>query len=427
MTNEEEISPSVREVLSRIPKWYESWGTSLIAIVIFSLLAMAWFIRYSDVVAAKVTLTTSVPSPTLYSRTSGLLTYLKAANTPVQAGEYVAVISNSGPTEDIREVQQELKQVQQQLADPIALIQYVPTIHEHLGDVQEVFSLFIQRLTSYQYLLRAPHFQQKAHTIKSQMKVLDEMNVKLLHQKKLLEDELELFEAKYHRDSALVANGAMTPADFEKTHRELVRKRKLLMNVLTKLNQNRLQKTKLTGTLMSGHESYNRNQQTAYVLLQESMQKLRSSITDWEKMYVLKAPIKGQLVYVKNWINGQYVPEGELLFSVIPPTKEVIGQAELPIANSGKVKIGQTVRIRLNPYPYQQYGSLTGEVASISLVPSGESYQLSIRLPRSLRTNYNKSIEFKQPMQGTAHIITEELSLLERIFFQLGYPFTKAI
>jgi len=39
-------------------------------------------------------------------------------------------------------------------------------------------------------------------------------------------------------------------------------------------------------------------------------------------------------------------------------------------------------------------------------------------LPKTLITSYNKEIEFKQEMQGVAEIITEDLRLIERVFYQ---------
>ena len=39
-------------------------------------------------------------------------------------------------------------------------------------------------------------------------------------------------------------------------------------------------------------------------------------------------------------------------------------------------------------------------------------------LPNILITTHDKEIEFKQEMQGVAEIITEDLRLIERVFYQ---------
>ena len=53
----------------------------------------------------------------------------------------------------------------------------------------------------------------------------------------------------------------------------------------------------------------------------------------------------------------------------------------------------------------------------VSINPQvGENYLLEIALPDSLVTTYDKLIPFRQEMQGTANIITEDRRVLERIF-----------
>ena len=90
----------------------------------------------------------------------------------------------------------------------------------------------------------------------------------------------------------------------------------------------------------------------------------------------------------------------------------------MPVQNSGKLKTGQTVNIKLNNYLYQEYGMLKGVVKTISLMPQNENYSVEVSLPSQLLTTYQKKLDYKEEMQGTADIITEELSVLDRVFYQ---------
>ena len=108
--------------------------------------------------------------------------------------------------------------------------------------------------------------------------------------------------------------------------------------------------------------------------------------------------------------------------------EEIIGRVTLPIRNSGKVQVGQKVIVKLANYPFEEWGSLEGEIRSISEVPKqGEEafYTLYIEL-KGLTTSYGKEIAFKQEMQGTADIVVEELTVLQRIFYQLRKVFDRA-
>ena len=47
------------------------------------------------------------------------------------------------------------------------------------------------------------------------------------------------------------------------------------------------------------------------------------------------------------------------------------------------------------------------------------THGVDVELPKKLVTTYEKEIEFKQEMTGTADIITEDLRLIERFFYLL--------
>lgn len=88
------------------------------------------------------------------------------------------------------------------------------------------------------------------------------------------------------------------------------------------------------------------------------------------------------------------------------------------VQNSGKLKIGQIVNIKLNNYAYQEYGMLKGNVKNISVMPQKETIAIEVALADNLTTTYHKLLDYKEEMEGTADIITEELSVFERVFYQ---------
>ena len=56
-----------------------------------------------------------------------------------------------------------------------------------------------------------------------------------------------------------------------------------------------------------------------------------------------------------------------------------------------------------------------GIIKSVSLVPNEETYLVEVTLPNGLVTNYGTKLVFFQEMKGEAEIITEDISLLQRI------------
>ena len=152
----------------------------------------------------------------------------------------------------------------------------------------------------------------------------------------------------------------------------------------------------------------------------QSFYQLKKIIKDWELAYVLKSSIEGQVSFLQIWTESQTIIAGDNVFSIIPAIeKGYIGKVKAPAQNSGKIKIGQRVNIRLANFPDREFGILKGKVKNISLVPDKEgNLLLDVSLPENLETNFKKKIPFQQEMKGSAEIVTEDLRLLERILYQ---------
>jgi hypothetical protein len=105
------------------------------------------------------------------------------------------------------------------------------------------------------------------------------------------------------------------------------------------------------------------------------------------------------------------------VFTISPTGQQTYyAWVKMPVANSGKVRVGQEVLIKLANYPYQEFGTLNGRVLSITSVPKDGSYLLKVALPRQLRTSAELTLEAKQELIGVAEVITDKLSLLSRMF-----------
>jgi multidrug resistance efflux pump len=154
----------------------------------------------------------------------------------------------------------------------------------------------------------------------------------------------------------------------------------------------------------------------------QSFNQLKKSIKDWEMQYVLSSKINGKVSFLNYWSQNQTVNQGDLVFTIIPNENAAfIAKLKTPAQNLGKVKIGQIVNIKLQNYPDYEFGVLKGKVNHISEISDKEGfYTIDVSLPEKLITSYNKEIEFKQEMRGTADIVTEDLRLIQRFFYQFN-------
>ena len=112
-------------------------------------------------------------------------------------------------------------------------------------------------------------------------------------------------------------------------------------------------------------------------------------MNEWRLRYCLIAPVGGVVTFTKYWNENQYIPSGEVAFTVVPQGEgRLVGKVRIPIARSGKVRRGQRAIVRFSNFPDQEFGVVNGVVSNISLVPTDEYYTADIDFPEGLRTNY---------------------------------------
>jgi hypothetical protein len=95
----------------------------------------------------------------------------------------------------------------------------------------------------------------------------------------------------------------------------------------------------------------------------------------------------------------------------------------VPASGAGRVKAGQEVNIKLDGFPYMEFGVIKGKIKYLSLVPAGEAYVAEIDLVNGLRSSYNVDINYINEMTGTGDIITDNSRLIFRLIKPLNSLF----
>ncbi len=157
-------------------------------------------------------------------------------------------------------------------------------------------------------------------------------------------------------------------------------------------------------------------------------QSLSSKLKEWEHAFVLKAPVSGQIVFGEHRAVNQYVRSGDIVFTVVPDeTGKISGRILAPAIGLGKIEPGQQVNIKVDNYPFMEYGILSGSVLSISKIPvvseQGTFYPVNVDLPDKLVTNYNRELSYSLQMQGNAEIIIQNRRVIELLIEPLSSMF----
>jgi multidrug resistance efflux pump len=428
ITNPEEIALNERQealqFIGRPPSLFLRFGITAIASVVLLLLTMSYFIKYPDVVVAKVVLTTENPPIRLLSKTGGRVAEILVKNNQtISKGDILCVMENTANWQDVLKLETQLSPLPQRGEFELAKL---PPLGGGgtLGSLQNSYSTFTQNLKDYHYFLEKNGVLQKIQYINQQIESLKALNTNLLKQKDIQRQEFGLAEKELSRQKQLNTEGVISDTDFEKNNAQyLQQKRQIEANEAAFIN-NEMQIGQLQSQINDLSQSKNDNQNTKGLTIQEDIRRLKATIEEWKQTFLIIAPISGKVTFAKIWSNQQSITAGEEVLTIVPSLPQspqdgevanaVICKAILPIAQSGKVKTGLIANIRLDAFPYQQYGILRGSVKNISLVPQKEDYQLDIAIPNALVTSYEKTLPFRQELQGSANIITEDRRVVER-------------
>lgn len=425
----DERSDQVKEILGRTPNWVIRTGISVVFAIVLLLILGAALISYNDIIPAQITITSKNPPVYLKANTGGRLTHIFVEpNQQVEKDEVLAEIENTANLDDVLYLRKNIANFKAKIMTLDSLrLQYPPYLN--LGAIQLAYGEFLTQYQNYILFNALAPSERESAMIKKQLEEQRSFLSKQQRQLSIFKEDLELSKRNYDRNQTLYEKGVISKAEFENASREYLTDKQQYEGFLTGMSNTQIAianfNNLLTKSNIQGTEFENNYKQQ----LDKAYQTLNNDLLLWEQRFLLKSPITGKVTVFDIWNQYQNVNVGETLFTVVPnDLEEIIGRVTLPIRNSGKVKVGHKVIIKLANYPFEEWGNLEGEIQNISEVPKqGEEafYTLYIKL-NGLTTSYGKEIAFKQEMQGTAEIVVEELTILQRIFYQLRKVFDRA-
>ena len=419
-------SEDVQEILNRPPRWIVRWGTTVILTIIVVLLAGSWFFKYPDIVNSTIVVTTENPPAPIIARANGKIDQLFVRDQQkVKKGQVLAVIENTANYQDILALEDKLTAIpsdslQKFLQSGILDDEY------KLGGLQSDYATFLKELEDYQHFLELNYHQQKIQSQQEELAKYENRYNRLLNQKQIAEQEYQLIQKQFSRDSALYSRQVIAEAAFEKAESALLRKKYELEQSEISLSNTRIEISRIEQNILDLKLEYRQKLSQQKISIAEALDNLKASIKKWKHQYYLASPIQGTVTFTTFWSENQNVREGERVMTIVPENQgEIIGKLTLSFRGAGKVKEGQRVNIKFSNYPYLEYGMVRGIVRSISMVPQDQSYIVEVSLPDSLTTFYGKKLNFTQEMQGTAEIITEDKRLLEQVLKPIQYVFAR--
>lgn len=411
-------SEEVQEILGTPPAWLIRWGTTVIFVVIAGVISVSFFVEYPDIIPTKVVITTPSLPTNVVTRSAGYLSKLMVAEgDSVTVGQELAIMESPENMDDILALEAELKRIQEKST---RITRFKPESDWKLGQFQPSLSRLMQIQKEYKLTISKRFDLKKIKQFERQIKQTKELKKELLKRQTKEKQVLAIAAKGFERDKTLVKEGLITPKEYEDKQQAFLQKQQAFNSLKSQVINFDIQIANIESQIEEIEGNTAVQNSSKIITVEESVNELLGSIETWKKRYILYAPISGKASLTIFTEERQFIEAGKEIMIIIPSkTTKMQAIAQLPIAGSGKVEIGQNVNIKLDGFPFQEYGIVKGKVKTIGAVPREGNYNVTISLPNGLTTSYKKKLPFQQQTEGLGEIITKDRNLMERIFEQL--------
>jgi multidrug resistance efflux pump len=422
--NFEKRSEDVQEILGTPPPWLLRWGT-VVAFVGFALLAwLSYWVEYPDIVREPIRITFKDPPVRFRAQEGNYIgQVLVRDNQRVQANQALMTFRTSANFNHILFLSDRIKNLPNEEDSTLAAFSLDTVLI--LGELQEDLYNFYEKQSEYRQARMKQattkdiqSLQRQINSLESAISARRTAQGRNADQIDRMETDLRFVEMQYQL-------GRVSLAEVTALRNRISSMQEEQQALDAAIRDRQFEINSLRGRIGAVEQGSIANQSVTSTALFDSFLKLKLRVNAFIKANILIAPFTGSVqITGRNMAAGQFVQEGDELLVVLPRgERQLIGEMLIPFEKSGQVRTGQRVAIRVNGYPYAEYGSVMGLVSWKSKVARNEGNRvvvpIEIKLPQPLVTHTNKPIYADEELSGDARIITADRRFIERI---LGSP-----
>lgn len=224
-----------------------------------------------------------------------------------------------------------------------------------------------------------------------------------------------LAEKEADRANKLHAAGIMSDADAQRANADAQSKRAAAENL--RLTIARLEPE--LAVRQSDRDVRIRQIREAIAKLQADIETSSATINRLEyetERTNVRAPISGDIAEVADLLPGSHVTEGQQLGVIVPDGKlQVIADFQ-PSAALGKIRSGQTAVVRLEGFPWAQYGTLSARVLHVA----GEIRDGKIRVELAVNSAIPSRIPVQHGLPGSVEVQVDRVTPIALLLRSAG-------
>lgn len=415
-------SEEVQAIIDRMPTYWVKWVALCVGVLMGVIVLLGFLIQYPDTVDGQISVTATTAPVRLVANSNGRINLLQTNKTRLQKGNVISYLESGADYKHILWVDSVLSRLDR---NPSAKIFLPDTLI--LGEVSSAYNAFLLAYLQYERVVSSDIYATMRQNLRQQIHSDEAVIANLNDEMHLKKQILHTSANQLRKDSLLLAAKGISEQEYQrqrKAHLSLEEARlNLQSSRLMKQSEVARNELEIQRILLEETET----KEKAYSDFVSRKNELSNAVNLWKERYLQYAPVAGELEYLGFWRNNNFIQAGQELFSIIPDKNNILGEVMIPSFGAGKVEVGQTANVKINNYPYDEYGLLKGVVKSISRITNklktqnGEvdAYLVVISFPNGTVTNFGKTLPLDFESKGTAEIITKRKRLIERLFDNL--------
>lgn len=413
---EHQHTEEMQDIITAPPSWLLTWGITLFFIVILLILGMAALIRYPDIVKTQLKINSAnSPKPVVAKRSGKLSEILVHEDQVVTDSQALAYLESTANHTQVQDLLKDLEKLQKQFYrinyNGSELFNTPGDLQ--LGEVQGAYQSFFQSYLNYKASVSEGFYQRKKIYLHKELEDIRKQKVQIVAQKQIQEREYELAEQEYSSYKKLAEKRVIAPMELKREESKLLIKQYPLQQTESNFITNSTAYSVKEKEIM---ELDNQIQEERSKFIQ-ALNSMVSELENWKINYILSATQSGKVAFAGIIQQNQFVNTGQEIFYINPGNTDFFAEMNIPQYNMGKVKVGQEVLIKLKSFPYEEYGMVRGRIAYLADVPYRDSVFVSkVDLNNGAFSQLKKPLRLKNGMTADAEIITEDATLLKRLF-----------
>jgi HlyD family secretion protein len=202
-------------------------------------------------------------------------------------------------------------------------------------------------------------------------------------------------------------------------------------------------------SIQQAEQAYTGAQQSANRLSSErqseiltQMNQRRQDLTELEgqlkqaqvkaKGQVIVAPISGKIYNIQTSLAERTISPGQDLLSILPDSHDLLVEAKVLNRDIGFIKEKMRVKVKVATFPFQEFGTIDGEVVKITPNATldkdlGLVYTVRVMLKRKTINVEGKDVELTPGMAVTAEVVTRKRSILTFMLEPITRRFSEAL